>query len=224
MMKHSRIWSQKVKSLVALAPVLGAISRPVLCWFSDTFLFPWTPGIIKAIQLDYSEAHKNLLQAIRKAPQQAAIGFKQTVSRLNQWQTNFFLFFNMVIIITIELLIETYGMKMKADAILGPAVTEWQNNRDTEDSTLMSSVAKCCNPISVKVLGCQLCVNINFIQRTIFHLVKEYMTYKGVTLFQSMGICYLWYFGKKKLKVFLTKNVVTLVFCVLSKKIPMLLF
>lgn len=37
-------------------------------------------GIIKAIQLDYSEAHKNLLQAIRKAPQQAAYGFKQTVS------------------------------------------------------------------------------------------------------------------------------------------------
>lgn len=49
-------------------------------------------------------------------------------------------------------------MKVKADAILGPAVTQWQNNRDTEDSTLMSSVAKCCNPISVKVLGCQLCV------------------------------------------------------------------
>ena len=37
-------------------------------------------GIIKAIQLDYSEAHKNLLQAIRKAPQQYAYGFKQTVS------------------------------------------------------------------------------------------------------------------------------------------------
>ena len=89
------------------------ISHPVLCWFSDTFLFPWTPGIIKAIQLDYSEAHKNLLQAIRKAPQQAAIGFKQTVSRLNQWQTIFFLFFNMVIIITIELLIETYFMVWK---------------------------------------------------------------------------------------------------------------
>ena len=108
----------KVKNLVTLAPVLGAISHPVLCWFSDTFLFPWTPGIIKAIQLDYSEAHKNLLQAIRKAPQQAAIGFKQTVSRLNQWQTHFFLFFNMVIIITIELLIETYFMVWKWRQIL----------------------------------------------------------------------------------------------------------
>jgi len=38
-------------------------------------------GCIKAIQLDYSEAHKNLLQAIRKAPQQSAIGFKQTVHK-----------------------------------------------------------------------------------------------------------------------------------------------
>jgi len=45
-------------------------------------------GIIKAIQLDYSEAHKNLLQAIRKAPQNSAYGFKQTVSHL-YWFFNF---------------------------------------------------------------------------------------------------------------------------------------
>ena len=37
-------------------------------------------GIIKAKQLDYSEAHKNLIQAIRKAPQFSAIGFRQIVS------------------------------------------------------------------------------------------------------------------------------------------------
>lgn len=37
-------------------------------------------GKIKATQLDYSEAFKNLNQAIRKAPQTAAIGFKQAVS------------------------------------------------------------------------------------------------------------------------------------------------
>lgn len=36
-------------------------------------------GRIKAMQLEYSEAHKNLVQAIRKAPQQAATGFKQIV-------------------------------------------------------------------------------------------------------------------------------------------------
>jgi 26S proteasome regulatory subunit N3 len=39
-------------------------------------------GRIKAIQLEYSDAHKNLLQAIRKAPQNGAIGFKQTVHKL----------------------------------------------------------------------------------------------------------------------------------------------
>lgn len=39
-------------------------------------------GRIKAIQLEYSEAHKNLLQAIRKAPQQTAVGFQQTVYKL----------------------------------------------------------------------------------------------------------------------------------------------
>ncbi|XP_013773672.2 26S proteasome non-ATPase regulatory subunit 3-like [Limulus polyphemus] len=39
-------------------------------------------GCIKAIQLEYSEAHKNLLQAIRKAPQHTAVGFKQTVNKL----------------------------------------------------------------------------------------------------------------------------------------------
>ena len=37
-------------------------------------------GLIKAIQLDYSEADKHLSNAIRKAPQNTAVGFKQTVS------------------------------------------------------------------------------------------------------------------------------------------------
>jgi len=36
-------------------------------------------GRIKAAQLEYSEAHKHLLQALRKAPQNTAVGFKQTV-------------------------------------------------------------------------------------------------------------------------------------------------
>jgi 26S proteasome regulatory subunit N3 len=36
-------------------------------------------GRIKAIQLEYSESYKNLVQALRKAPQNEAIGFKQTV-------------------------------------------------------------------------------------------------------------------------------------------------
>jgi len=39
-------------------------------------------GRIKAIQLDYSSAQRHLLQALRKAPQHAAVGFKQTVQKL----------------------------------------------------------------------------------------------------------------------------------------------
>ncbi|XP_060077817.1 26S proteasome non-ATPase regulatory subunit 3-like [Ylistrum balloti] len=39
-------------------------------------------GRIKSAQLEYSEAHKYLLQALRKAPQHSAVGFKQTVQRL----------------------------------------------------------------------------------------------------------------------------------------------
>lgn len=39
-------------------------------------------GLIKAIQLDYSESHKHLMNAIRKAPQHVAVGFKQNVMRL----------------------------------------------------------------------------------------------------------------------------------------------
>jgi len=40
-------------------------------------------GFIKAIQLDYTEADKHLMNALRKAPQQVAIGFKQHVTRLS---------------------------------------------------------------------------------------------------------------------------------------------
>ena len=40
-------------------------------------------GRIKAIQLDYSEAHKHLVQSLRKAPQYSAIGFRHTVLKLS---------------------------------------------------------------------------------------------------------------------------------------------
>lgn len=40
-------------------------------------------GRIKAIQLDYSESYRNLLQAIRKAPQTViSAGFQQAVKKL----------------------------------------------------------------------------------------------------------------------------------------------
>jgi 26S proteasome regulatory subunit N3 len=38
-------------------------------------------GRIKAIQLEYTEAHKHLIQALRKAPQNEAVGFKQIVQK-----------------------------------------------------------------------------------------------------------------------------------------------
>jgi len=40
-------------------------------------------GRIKAIQLEYSEAHKHLVQSLRKAPQQSAVGFRHTVLKLS---------------------------------------------------------------------------------------------------------------------------------------------
>ncbi|XP_048416796.1 26S proteasome non-ATPase regulatory subunit 3 [Stegostoma tigrinum] len=39
-------------------------------------------GRIKAIQLEYSEARRTLTNALRKAPQHTAVGFKQTVHKL----------------------------------------------------------------------------------------------------------------------------------------------
>jgi hypothetical protein len=39
-------------------------------------------GRIKAARLEYSEAHKNLVKALGKAPQHAAAGFRQTVQKL----------------------------------------------------------------------------------------------------------------------------------------------
>lgn len=39
-------------------------------------------GRIKAARLEYSVAHKHLIQAMRKAPQNTAVGFRQTVQKL----------------------------------------------------------------------------------------------------------------------------------------------
>ncbi|XP_073986684.1 regulatory particle non-ATPase 3 [Rhodnius prolixus] len=39
-------------------------------------------GRIKAARLEYTAAHKHLVQALRKAPQHAAVGFRQTVQKL----------------------------------------------------------------------------------------------------------------------------------------------
>ena len=39
-------------------------------------------GRIKAVQLDYSDAYTHLSQALRKAPQYSALGFRKTVQKL----------------------------------------------------------------------------------------------------------------------------------------------
>lgn len=44
--------------------------------------FLYYVGRIKAIRLEYSEAHTNLVQALRKAPQTTAVGFRQAVQKL----------------------------------------------------------------------------------------------------------------------------------------------
>ena len=44
--------------------------------------FLYYTGRIKALQLEYSEAHRCLLQAQRKAPQSSALGFKLAAHKL----------------------------------------------------------------------------------------------------------------------------------------------
>jgi 26S proteasome regulatory subunit N3 len=55
---------------------------PELASNNEWARFLYYLGRIKATQLEYSEAHRNLTQAIRKAPQHTAVGFKQTVHKL----------------------------------------------------------------------------------------------------------------------------------------------
>ena len=57
-------------------------SRNISTVFSR-FRFYFYQGRIKATQLDYSEAHKYLVQSSRKAPQNSANGFKQHVTKLS---------------------------------------------------------------------------------------------------------------------------------------------
>lgn len=55
---------------------------PEVASINEWARFLYYLGRIKAIQLVYSDARKNLLQALRKAPQHTAVGFKQTVQKL----------------------------------------------------------------------------------------------------------------------------------------------
>ena len=55
--------------------------EPKLCSLFSRFYY--YQGRIKATQLDYSVAHKYLVQSARKAPQNSANGFKQHVTKLS---------------------------------------------------------------------------------------------------------------------------------------------
>lgn len=61
--------------------VLSAVRTPQRC----RLMLPFSlPGRIRAIQLNYTEAHANLQQAIRRAPEaKAAPGFVQTAQKLS---------------------------------------------------------------------------------------------------------------------------------------------
>ena len=52
----------------------------IIHWF-HWFFFICRSGRIRAMQLEYTKAHQDLLTAIRKAPQQTAIGFRQNVKQ-----------------------------------------------------------------------------------------------------------------------------------------------
>ena len=71
------MFSDQEQSLMNDFKIIVIFMRGQVCQINH---FNVLSGRIKAIQLEYTEAHKNLLQAIRKAPQHTAVGFKQTVS------------------------------------------------------------------------------------------------------------------------------------------------
>lgn len=62
--------------------LVSKVTFPELATNNEWARYLYYIGRIRAIHLDYSEAHKNLIQAMRKAPQATAVGFKQTVQKL----------------------------------------------------------------------------------------------------------------------------------------------
>jgi len=62
--------------------LLTKASFPEQASITQMARFLYYQGRIKALQLEYSEAHRCLQQAIRKAPQSKALGFRLTVHKL----------------------------------------------------------------------------------------------------------------------------------------------
>jgi 26S proteasome regulatory subunit N3 len=60
---------------------VGKISFPETRSNAEFARYLYYVGLIKAVQLEYSESHSCLMQAIRKAPQQGALGFRLAASK-----------------------------------------------------------------------------------------------------------------------------------------------
>ena len=64
------------------AKLISKLVFPEHASINELVRFLYYLGRIKATQLDYSEADHHLTQALRKAPQHSAVGFKQSVAKL----------------------------------------------------------------------------------------------------------------------------------------------
>ncbi|VDK65567.1 unnamed protein product [Onchocerca ochengi] len=69
------------KHYEAAAMLVAKVTFPEAASNNDLARFLYYQGRIKAMQLDYTAAAGYFMQAIRKAPQDAAIGFKQNVQK-----------------------------------------------------------------------------------------------------------------------------------------------
>ncbi|XP_076038508.1 regulatory particle non-ATPase 3 [Oratosquilla oratoria] len=62
--------------------LIGKLEFPTQANNNELARYHYYMGRIKGVQLGYSEAYQHLIQALRKAPQQTAIGFRQSVQKL----------------------------------------------------------------------------------------------------------------------------------------------
>ena len=72
--------------MLTTPPLLAQATFPETAPNSQLALFLYYNGRIKALQLEYSDAHRCLLQATRKAPQttgRKALGFRLAVHKLS---------------------------------------------------------------------------------------------------------------------------------------------
>ncbi|KAF9415596.1 hypothetical protein HW555_006804 [Spodoptera exigua] len=76
---HARLRTSTCEMIMKAKPCLSTVFCATIC---ITLCMIRQINWIKAARLEYSDAHKHLVQALRKAPQTAAVGFRQTVQKL----------------------------------------------------------------------------------------------------------------------------------------------